>query len=274
MRVVMPGGQDLDPSAVAYDRELVPWLFEHWAEAMVDLVAPRSSSRVVDLACGSGLIVRHLLDRLGDSGRIDGVDLDAGMLAYAATNTPDTRVVWHRADATELPLETGAADRVTCHQGLQFFADPSAALAEVRRVLEPGGRLAVATWGRIDDNPWPAALSAAVARLLGEDVGAGMATVCALGNPAELEALMSDAGFDEIVVHETARVATHPDVRVAAAGQLAALPSGSAIDRLAPEEQGALVDEMCNLLTDHVDAARRLSVPSRCNLAHAISGSR
>lgn len=263
-----------DPSAMAYDGELVPWLFEHWAEQMVDLVAPQPSSHILDLACGSGLIVRHLLGRLDDSGRIHGVDLDAAMLRYAATTVTDERITWHESDAADLPFETGSMDRVTCHQGLQFFPDRLAALAEVRRVLEPGGQLTVATWGPVDDNPWPAALSSAVGRLLDEDAGAGMAIVCALGDPAELEALLFEAGFEKIVVHERARIATHRDVRLAAAGQLAALPSGSAIDDLTREQQEELVELMCELLDDHVDEVGRLSVMSTCNLAHGTSPSR
>lgn len=271
---VVPMSGEQDPSAAAYDGELVPWLFEHWAEPMVDLVAPQPSSRIVDLACGSGLIVRHLLGRLGDSGSIHGVDLDAGMLRYAATTVTDDRVTWHESDAAELPFKSRSVDRVSCHQGLQFFPDRLTALAEVRRVLEPGGRLTVATWGPVEDNPWPAALLRAVGRLLGEDAGAGMAIVCALGDPAVLEGLLFEAGFEKIIVHEQVWAATHRDVRVAAAGQLAALPSGSAIDGLTREQQTEFVELMCELLADHVDEAGRLSVMSTCNLAHATSPSR
>ena len=123
----MPDEDDLDRAVAAYDRELVPWLFEHWAEPMVDLTAPQPSSRIVDVACGSGLIVRHLLGRLGASGRVHGVDFDAAMLAYAANRV----------------------DRVSCHQGLQFFPERLAALSEARRVLESGGQLTAAVRGQL-----------------------------------------------------------------------------------------------------------------------------
>ena len=258
-------------SAAAYDGELVPWLFEHWAEPLVDLVDPHPSSCIVDLACGSGLIVRHLLGRLGDAGTIHGVDVDATMLEFAATTVTDDRVVWHESNAADLPFETGSVDRVTCHQGLQFFPDRSAALAEIRRVLAPGGRLAVATWGRIDDNPWPDALSSSIGELGGDDAGAGMAIVCALGDPSELGSLLSNAGFEEVTVHEQSRIAMHGDVRAAVAGQLAALPSRSAIDDFTHGQRAALVDLMCELLDDHVDDTGRLSVMSTNNFAHATS---
>lgn len=270
----MTDGQDPESPVVVYDRELVPWLFEHWAEPMADLVAPEPSSRVVDLACGSGLIVRHLMGRLDDSGTVRGVDVDSAMLAYAAATIDDGRVSWHESDAARLPFESSSVDRVSCHQGLQFFPDRLAALAEVRRVLEPGGTLAVATWGRLEDNPWPAALSTAVGRMLGDDAGAGMSVVCDLGDPLEVAELLREAGFEEVRVDEQAQTAKHRDVRAAAAGQLAALPSGSAIDDLSREQHTELVELICGLLADHIDTAGRLNVTSTCNFARGFSPAR
>ena len=267
----MSGEPDLDPSVVVYDRELVPWLFEHWGEPMVDLVAPVPSSRIVDLACGSGLIVRHLLGRLDDSGTVHGVDIDSAMLTYASATVDDRRVSWHQSDAARLPFENNSVDRVSCHQGLQFFPDRLAALAEVRRVLKPGGGLAVATWGRLGDNPWPNALSRAVGRLLGEDAAAGMSVVCDLGDPLEVGELLREAGFEEIRVEQQERMASHSDVRVAVAGQLSALPSGSAIDELSAERRAELIELMCELLDDHVDTAGGLSVRSTSNFACGLS---
>jgi SAM-dependent methyltransferase len=214
------------------------------------------------------------LGRLDDSGTVDGVDIDSAMLTYAAATVEDRRVSWHESDAARLPFESSSVDRVSCHQGLQFFPDRLAALAEVRRVLEPGGRLAVATWGRLGNNPWPNALARAVGRLLGEDTGADMSVVCDLGDLVEVGELLREAGFEEIWVEEQTRTASHRDVRAAAEGQLSALPSGSAIDELSTEQQTELVELMCGLLDDHVDAAGRLSVRSTCNFARGLNPAR
>lgn len=265
------GEHEPDASVVAYDQELVPWLFEHWAAPMADLTASLPSSRIVDLACGSGLMVRHLLGRLGESGSIDAVDFDPAMLDYASATVDDRRVGWHESDAARLPFESAAIDRVCCHQGLQFFPNRLEVLAEVRRVLVPGGRLVVAVWGGIESNPWPAALSSAVGRVVGTDAGEGMKVVCDLGDPAELEALLAQAGFEQIVVEVHARTATHPDVRAAVGGQLSALPSGSAFGALEPERRAELIDLMCDLLAEHVSPDGLLTVPSTSTLAHAIN---
>jgi ubiquinone/menaquinone biosynthesis C-methylase UbiE len=66
--------------AAAYDQRLVPWLFEHWAQRLVAVADPGLAAQVVDLACGTGLLVRVLLNRLGDDGHVHGVDADASML--------------------------------------------------------------------------------------------------------------------------------------------------------------------------------------------------
>lgn len=267
----MTNPEEATPSraAVAYDRELVPWLFEHWAELLVGLADPAPSASVVDLACGSGLVIRHLLDRLDEGGRITGVDLDPEMLAYAATSIDDSKVSWHESDAARLSFANESVDLVSCHQGLQFFPDRNAVLAEVRRVLRPKGRVAVAVWGCLEDNPWPAALSEAVRALLGDPAGDSMSIVCRLGDPDDLADLLRDANFDDIAIEVRQRTAKHTEAARAVAGQLSALPSGTAIDDLAPLRRTELAAKMRELLSAYTGPGGRLSVPSTCVFATA-----
>lgn len=264
-------GQPTPKGAVAYDRELVPWLFDRWAEPFIDLADPAPSDAVLDLACGSGLIVRHLIDRLNEHGRVCGADLDPGMLSYAAASIDDPRVSWHESDAARLPFESDSFDVLYCHQGLQFFPDRNAVLGEVRRVLRPQGRLAIAVWGRLVDNPWPAALADAVRAVVGSSAGDSMSVVCALGDPGDLAAVLRAAHFDEATIDVHAATANHPDVAKAVAGQLSALPAGTAIADLDPAQLTELADTMCQLLEDHTAPTGQLSVPSTCVLATATN---
>lgn len=117
-------------------------------------VAPRldlvGGETVLDLACGPGTLTRRLSDAVGPSGLVVGADLSTSMLARAsrAVRTPNT--VFVRADAMALPLREGAVDAVCCSLCLQLVPDLDTALARIRRVLVPGGRLATAvpTHGR------------------------------------------------------------------------------------------------------------------------------
>ena len=209
------------------------------------------------------------MGRLDEHGRITGVDLDPEMLAYAAAIIDDSRVSWHESDAARLPFVSESVDLVCCHQGLQFFSDRDAVLAEVHRVLRPRGRVAFAVWGPLGDNPWPAALSGAVRALLGGPAGDSMSVVCRLGDPDDLAGLLRNANFDTVAIRVRGRTASHPNAAAAVAGQLSALPSGTAIDDLAPGRRSELAAKMCDLLTGHIDPEGGLSVPSTCVFATA-----
>lgn len=268
-----PDGVPISRSVVAYDQELIPWLFKHWAEPFVGLMEPIGTSSILDLACGSGLIVRDLLNRLDAGGRIRGVDIDSEMLAYARSTVADPRVSWHESDVESLPFDDESFDGVCCHQGLQFFPDPMAALIEVQRVLRPSGRLVVAVWGRLDHNPWPAALANAVRSLLGDTAGDSMLAVCRLGEPDDLAAIIEQAGFAQPAIHQLERTANHPNITQAINSQLAAMPSGSAVGDLDTDQRNKLSTKMSELLANHTSPTGELSVPSTSIFATATNPS-
>jgi SAM-dependent methyltransferase len=139
MVAAMSGWQLVDNSAQAYEQYLVPPIMAPYAD---DLVAGvMSGDRVLDVACGTGIVARRAAAR---GAHVTGADLNEQMLEVARSIAPEIR--WIEADAADLPLADGAFDVVLCQQGLQFMPDPAAALAEMRRVLAPGGRLTVSVW--------------------------------------------------------------------------------------------------------------------------------
>lgn len=259
--------------AAAYGERLVPWLFAHWADRLLDVARPGRSAHVIDLACGTGLITEALLNRLDDRGRVRSVDLDRAALAYASAAVSDDRVTWHEADASQLPFEASTVDVVVCNQGLQFFPDRRAVLAEVSRVLRPGGRLAVAVWGPLADNPWPAAMAAAIGDALGEDARWGAESVCGLGDAAEVGRLLVEGGFVDVDVVDVELTATHPDVRDAIDGQLAAVPSAASIEALGRDGRIKIIDAMAANLGDYTSSEGTLSMPSTSVLAAATKRS-
>lgn len=260
--------------AAAYDQRLVPWLFEHWAERLVAIAEPGASARVVDLACGTGLLVRTLLERLGDEALVHGVDADPSMLAYAGRRISDRRALWHEADATRMPFEASSLDVVVCNQGLQFFPEPTTVLTEVSRVLRTGGRLALAVWGPLEHNPWPRAMSHALGQAFGNDERRASESVCGLGNPSQVRQLIVGAGFGDVEATEIRLTATHPDVREAIDGQLAALPTAATIDALGAAARGRVIDGMADDLREWIDVDGGLELPSSCVLASATSPTR
>jgi len=142
----MSGWQLADNSAEAYERWLVPAIFTPFADDLVEVVKP--GCRVLDVACGTGIVARRAAER---AGAVIGVDVNGQMLDVARVCDPS--IEWIEGDAAELPLADDSVDCVLCQQGLQFFADPQAALREMDRVLAPGGRLAVSVWRSIEGSP-------------------------------------------------------------------------------------------------------------------------
>jgi SAM-dependent methyltransferase len=137
-----------------YEAELVPAIFGAWAPVVVDLCDPRPGERVLDLACGTGVVARLAARRVGPTGRVVGVDPNPRMLAVAragvAPEPGAAPVEWRQAGAEALPLADAGFDVVCCQLGLQFFIDRPVALREMHRVLAPGGQLALMVWRSID----------------------------------------------------------------------------------------------------------------------------
>jgi len=122
-----------------------PFPNEREIEIITDLVRAERGGRYLDLGCSAGLYTRSLAARLGDSGDIVGIDISPSMLKEAARRARKLGVTpsFARADAENLPFADASFTGAVCGGSLNEFGDPARTLRERRRVLEPGGRLAV-----------------------------------------------------------------------------------------------------------------------------------
>ena len=182
-----------------YERVLVGPLFRPFAEQLVARVAPNRGDSVIDVACGTGIVARVARERLGPEARIVGVDVAPAMLAVA--RTVDPTIDWREGNAISLPVSADERFTVlTCHQGLQFMADKPAAIREMRRVLAPGGRVAIATWRSLADIQGMLELNAVAERHLGPIVDSRHS----FGDADALNHLLVDAGFSDVRVETLA----------------------------------------------------------------------
>jgi ubiquinone/menaquinone biosynthesis C-methylase UbiE len=129
-----------------YEEHIVPAVTARWTPEFVELMSLRFGERALDVACGTGVVTRELPHRVGKTGRVVGLDISPGMLATARAIAPNLPVEWIEGNASKMPLPDGSFDVVVAQQGLQFLPDKPAALAEMRRVLTPGGRLLLSVW--------------------------------------------------------------------------------------------------------------------------------
>ena len=131
-----PIRRDLD-AATGYQDLLVPALMLEWAPRVAEAAGIRAGDRVLDVACGTGVLTREAAGRAGPDGTVTGLDLSPEMLAVAARLSPALR--WQQGSAEALPFPDHSFDAVVSQFGLMFFPDPVAGLREMMRVLVPAG---------------------------------------------------------------------------------------------------------------------------------------
>ena len=152
-----------------YDTYLVPLIFEPYAADLVNRLASRSLSRVLEVAAGTGVVTRALASVLPERVSIVATDLNQPMLDQASALGTTRPVEWRQADAMRLPFQDGTFDAVVCQFGVMFFPDKTQALSEARRVLRPGGVLIFNVWDRIEENEFADTVTAALASVFPED---------------------------------------------------------------------------------------------------------
>jgi SAM-dependent methyltransferase len=229
-----------------YDRCLGPFLFEPYAEDLARRVAATPDSRVLELACGTGIATRRLRRALPAGAQLVATDLSDAMIAIAREKLSGADVHWRTADASALPFKDGAFDTVVCQFGLMFLPDPARGFSEARRVLRPGGELLASVWCSLDENPAAGIAHALLARMFVDDPPQFLRIPYGSLDENALRALAAGAGFMTATVSRVALEGRAASARVVANGLAKGTPLASAL-----AERGADLDAV----TDALEAA-------------------
>jgi SAM-dependent methyltransferase len=256
----------------AYERHLVPAIFAPWAEMLLELARLERGERVLDAACGTGVVARAAGSLVGAGGTVTGLDLNPAMLevARAVADEAGRSIAWQEGSLEALPFADGSFDVVLCQQGLQFCADKAAAVAELRRVLRQGGRLALSVWRDIRHFPYILAVTAALADRVSVEASQRMSAPCSFGSAEALRALLKQGGFEGVQL----RIDVLP-MRVAALeeflpAQFVASPIAADIAALDEPARVAFFDDIRRRLLPYMDDAG-LAVPFE---AHSVIATR
>lgn len=242
-------------AAEIYERHMVPAIFGPWAEDLLALATPKPGERVLDVACGTGIVARLVVQRVGPNGTVVGLDLNPGMLAVARTiPVPHAaQIEWREGNVSAIPFPDATFDLALCQQGLQFFPDRLAALREMRRVLVRGGRLALSVWRPMQHSPGFAALATALGRFIAPEAAAIMQGPFALGSADDLRILMTDAGFVDVVVQPAAKALRFPSPEEFVGRYVAATPLAAVVAKANDDARAALTTEVGASLKSYVD---------------------
>jgi len=151
-----------------YETHMVPLIFAPYAVDLAKRLAPRPIARLLEIACGTGVVTRQLA-ALSGIGSIVATDLNQAMLDQAKAIGTKRPVEWRQADAMQLPFPDASFDAVVIQFGAMFFPDKAKAYAEVRRVLKPGGLFLFNVWDRIEDNDFADVVTTALAGVFPQD---------------------------------------------------------------------------------------------------------
>ncbi|OLF77762.1 hypothetical protein AWH62_03560 [Maricaulis sp. W15] len=230
--------------------------FEPFEHRLVEAVSPGSGDWILDVGCGTGATVVAAARRLGDAGRVVGIDISAPMLEAARRRVRDSRagVELICADAETHHFLPGRFDRVQSRFGMMFFADEVAALRNLLTAVTPGGRLDAVVWRVAEDNPFMTAAARAVAPILAElprsdPDGPGQFR---WGDAERVTALLADAGWRDIRFEPLDIGCQFP--RSALESYLIRLgPVGRIYDQLDPERQRSVLAAMVEAMAPFIE---------------------
>ncbi|HEU4952074.1 MAG TPA: class I SAM-dependent methyltransferase [Holophagaceae bacterium] len=207
-----------------YERHLRFAFFEPYAEDLAARAAGAEGDHL-ELACGTGILTRQLLARLGPGAKLTATDVNPPMIEEARRRVPeDARLSWRAADMTALPFGDGAFDGLHCQFGVMFPADKAAVFAEARRVLRPGAAYRFNVWGPLSENPANPAVLEALAALFPDDPPRFLEAPFSFHDGDLIRKLLEGQGFSAIRAEVVLRDCRSPSAREFAVGLVNGTP--------------------------------------------------
>jgi ubiquinone/menaquinone biosynthesis C-methylase UbiE len=241
-------------AAEQYERLLVPAIFAPWATDLLTRLPPAAGERVLDVACGTGIVARRAARLVGPGGKVAGLDYSPAMIAVAQTRKDGAGIEWRQGDAHALPFAAASFDVVFIQQGLQFFSDRALALREVHRVLASGGRVGISVWLGVERNPYGRELAAAVERHVDATLGAGMRTPFVQDAVGHLDTLLRETGFREVHAEAVQLALRVPSLADFVRQHLTALPVAARLGEAGEATREALVSDVVQALSAYETA--------------------
>jgi len=250
------------------ERYSVRYFIGPWAPGLVALAAPRPGERVLDVACGTGLVARLAATAVGPTGQVTGLDINENMLVVARSlpPPPGASVIWVEGDAGAMDFPGASFDVILCQQGLQFFPDQAAALREMHRVLVPGGRVLLSVWRSA--GPYNVAVAQALEQYAGVATATRYRSSRVVPDAGALQRLLAEAGFRKVHIRRSAMTIRLPSLESFVLGHLSGGSVAGAVAALSEEQRAALARQVKLALQAYADGDG-VAVPDEINLAAA-----
>lgn len=256
-----------DDAAVVYEKNFVPALFGCWPPFVANAIGIGPGDNVLDVACGTGVLAREALNRVGPEGAVIGLDLNEGMLAVAGSVQSD--IDWRQGDAANMPFENGQFDAVVSQFALMYFPERVAALREMWRVQKSGGRLGVASWASFDKAEGYRVLTEIAERRTNAEAAAILRAPFVLGNEAELLELYHAAGIENAQLETGEEFVRFPSIEEFVSTEVKGSPLDSLLSATEYEE---LLNEARDRLAVFQNGDAGIAMPIAAHIVTARKG--
>jgi SAM-dependent methyltransferase len=249
-----------------YDEYLGPLLSEPYAVDLVSRLTIAAGDAILELACGTGILTRHLTAKLPLGASLTATDVSEPMMAVAQEKIdPVEPVTWQTADACALPFGDDWFDIVVCQFGMMFVADKLVAFREVSRVLHPSGTFVFNVWDSLAANPFGRIGQEVVSTFFTSDPPNFYQVSWGMHDTAAIAALLDQAGFADIQCSTHALDGHAPSARHVATGMVTGNPVLHAIEERATAPPETIIEAVTARLTTEFGAGP-VKIPTRAHL--------
>lgn len=225
-----------------YEQYLGPFLFEPYAQNLVKHIDTNKVKHVLEIACGTGRLTRHLDQLFDASVEIIASDFNEGMFNIASQNLHSNRIQFMQADAQNLPFENDHFDLIVCQFGFMFVPDKHKAFHEALRVLKTGGHLLFNTWDKLENNLASYLVKEVISDFFKNDAHTFFHTPFSMYNKEELHRYVHDAGFQNITIEHVTIEGSIPSGSDMAKGFVLGTPAYNEITKVDPSSTPQIID--------------------------------
>ena len=251
-------------AAQMYEKVLVPYWFDHWAKALLDIAKPDIGDTVLDIACGTGVTTRLAKKIVGDKGKVSGLDVNASMLIRARELADGLGINWIESDVCDNGLNGSHYDIILSQQGYQYFPDKPRALRELYRLLSPGGKLIFSVWD--GQCAYTQAVCDALKKYISPEVADVQRRQRETPSRAELEYELVRAGYIDVKVERHELLITIPPAQEFVPLHLACMPIGLEFQKLDETKKQRFIKDVEHAMEKFSEGAH-LVYPDAVNVA-------
>jgi len=196
-----------------YDKYLGPILFEPYALDLAERLKNDQLENILELACGTGRVTKHLIDLIPDNGKLIATDLNPGMVDIAKEKISSDKIEWQIVNAQELPFANEQFDHIVCQFGVMFFPDKEQSFREAARVLQGGGKYIFSVWEAVEKNPRIDTMWKAIYEVFGNDSPDFLQKgPHSFYDRSALEKMIVSAGFTNVKIEAVSKNGSYSEV--------------------------------------------------------------